>query len=106
MIELTPLARPYAKAIFASANDSKNLDGMAEELKIMAAASKTEGGINTIENPVFYNYGVQRWLFVGFPGISGKNVQKAQSRNLGSQKNSTPKPPMIGYTVPLIIPEK
>ena len=53
MIELTPLARPYAKAIFASANDSKNLDGMAEELKIMAAASKTEGVINTIENPVF-----------------------------------------------------
>ena len=45
MIELTPLARPYAKAIFASANDSKNLDGMAEELKIMAAVSKTEGVI-------------------------------------------------------------
>ena len=52
MIELTPLARPYAKALFASANETKNLDGMAEELKIMALASQTEGVINTIENPV------------------------------------------------------
>ena len=52
MIELTPLARPYAKALFASANESKNLDSLAEELKIMASVSKTEGVINTIENPV------------------------------------------------------
>ena len=51
MIELTPLARPYAKALFDSAVESKNIDEMAEELKIMAAASKTEGVINTIENP-------------------------------------------------------
>ena len=52
MIELTPLARPYAKAIFASANETKNLDSLAEELKIMASVSQTEGVINTIENPV------------------------------------------------------
>ena len=52
MIELTPLARPYAKALFASANETKNLDSLAEELKIMAAVSHTEGVINTIENPV------------------------------------------------------
>ena len=26
MIELTPLARPYAKALFASALESKNVD--------------------------------------------------------------------------------
>ena len=51
MIELTPLARPYAKALFDSAVESKNIDEMAEELKIMAVASKTEGVINTIENP-------------------------------------------------------
>ena len=50
MIELTPLARPYAKALFDSAVESKNIDEMAEELKIMAVASKTEGVINTIEN--------------------------------------------------------
>ena len=51
MIELTPLARPYAKALFASANASNNLEEMANELKIIAAASKSEGVINTIENP-------------------------------------------------------
>ena len=52
MIELTPLARPYAKALFASALESKNIDEMASELKTMALASKTVGVINTIENPV------------------------------------------------------
>tara|TARA_Y100000991_G_scaffold166154_1_gene127955 strand:- start:264 stop:800 length:537 start_codon:yes stop_codon:yes gene_type:complete len=52
MIELNPLARPYAKALFASANETKNLDSLAEELKIMASVSQTEGVINTIENPV------------------------------------------------------
>ena len=51
MIELTPLARPYAKALFSSALESKNIDEMADELKTMAMASKTEGVINTIENP-------------------------------------------------------
>ena len=51
MIELTPLARPYAKALFASAVESNNLDEMANELKIMATASQTDGVKNTIENP-------------------------------------------------------
>ena len=51
MIELTPLARPYAKALFASAVESKNLDKMADELRTMATASQTDGVKNTIENP-------------------------------------------------------
>jgi len=51
MIELTPLARPYAKALFSSALESKKIDEMASELKNMALASKTDGVINTIENP-------------------------------------------------------
>ena len=51
MIELTPLARPYAKALFASALESNNLDKMADELKTMATASQTDGVKNTIENP-------------------------------------------------------
>ena len=51
MIELTPLARPYAKALFASAIESNNLDEMANELKTMATASQTDGVKNTIENP-------------------------------------------------------
>ena len=51
MIELTPLARPYAKALFASAVEYNNLDEMANELKTMATASQTDGVKNTIENP-------------------------------------------------------
>ena len=51
MIELTPLARPYAKALFESAIESNSTDEMAVELKTMAAAATTEGIINTIENP-------------------------------------------------------
>ena len=51
MIELTPLARPYAKALFESANESNSTDEMAVELNTMAAAAMTEGIINTIENP-------------------------------------------------------
>jgi F-type H+-transporting ATPase subunit delta len=51
MIELTPLARPYAKALFESAIESNSIDEMAVELKTMAVAAKTEGIINTIENP-------------------------------------------------------
>ena len=51
MIELTPLARPYAKALFASAHESNKLDQIAKELKAMAAASKTKEVINTIDNP-------------------------------------------------------
>ena len=39
MIELTPLARPYAKALFASANEANTLEEMAVELKTIAAAS-------------------------------------------------------------------
>ena len=52
MIELTPLARPYAKALFESSIESNSIDEMADELQTMAAAAKTEGVINTIENPV------------------------------------------------------
>ena len=51
MIELTPLARPYAKALFASAIESNALENMAVELNTMAVASKEDGVINTIENP-------------------------------------------------------
>tara|TARA_Y100001958_G_C21008940_1_gene389804 strand:- start:8 stop:544 length:537 start_codon:yes stop_codon:yes gene_type:complete len=52
MIELTPLARPYAKALFNAAVESNTVDEMALELKTMAIASKTKEVINTIENPV------------------------------------------------------
>ena len=52
MIELTPLARPYAKALFSAAVEANTIEEMALELKTMAIASKTEEVINTIENPI------------------------------------------------------
>ena len=63
MIELTPLARPYAKALFSSALESKKIDEMASELKTMALASKTDGVINTIENPALSRQDVVNVLF-------------------------------------------
>ena len=50
MIELTPLARPYAKALFTSAIESNTLEDMAVELNTMAVAPKEDGVITTIEN--------------------------------------------------------
>ena len=63
MIELTPLARPYAKALFSSALESKKIDEIASELKTMALASKTDGVINTIENPALSRQDVVNVLF-------------------------------------------
>ena len=63
MIELTQLARPYAKALFSSALESKKIDEMASELKTMALASKTDGVINTIENPALSRQDVVNVLF-------------------------------------------
>ena len=76
MIELTPLARPYAKALFASANESNNLEEMANELKIIAAASKSEGVINTIENPTLSRKEVVDILVNLFEESISKTSQK------------------------------
>tara|TARA_B100000965_G_scaffold284279_2_gene242213 strand:+ start:2589 stop:3125 length:537 start_codon:yes stop_codon:yes gene_type:complete len=62
MIELTPLARPYAKALFASAIDSNNIDDMAVELKTIATVAQTEGVKNTIENPALSRKEVEEIL--------------------------------------------
>ena len=76
MIELTPLARPYAKALFSSANESNKLDEMAAELKIMASASKTEGVINTIENPALSRQDVIEILVKLFEeSVSGISIK-------------------------------
>ena len=76
MIELTPLARPYAKALFASANESNKLEEMANELKTMAAVSKSEGVINTIENPVLSRQEVVDILVNLFEESISKTSQK------------------------------
>ena len=55
MIELTPLARPYAKAVFASALDTESVDEIKEELKTMALVSATIEVKGLIEDPTLSN---------------------------------------------------
>ena len=55
MIELTPLARPYAKAVFASALDTESIDEIKEELKTMALVSSTIEVKSLIEDPTLSN---------------------------------------------------
>ena len=51
MIELSPLARPYAKAIFSAALDAGNYEVVAKELALLSAISQTKEVSGLIENP-------------------------------------------------------
>ena len=51
MIELSPLARPYAKAIFAAALDAGNHEVVASDLALLSAVSNTKEVSNLIEDP-------------------------------------------------------
>ena len=51
MIELSPLARPYAKAIFSAALDVGNHERVAEDLALLSAVSKTQEVSRLIEDP-------------------------------------------------------
>ena len=41
MIELSPLARPYAKAIFAAALDAGTHESVAKDLALLSSLSQT-----------------------------------------------------------------
>jgi F-type H+-transporting ATPase subunit delta len=51
MIELSPLARPYAKAIFAAALDKGNQELIAKDLILLSAVSQTTEVSGLIEDP-------------------------------------------------------
>jgi len=51
MIELSPLARPYAKAIFAAALDADNHEMVARDLALLSAVSNTKEVSSLIEDP-------------------------------------------------------
>ena len=68
MIELTPLARPYAKAVFASALDAAIVDETKEELKTMALASLTPEVQGVIEDPTMSKDDILKSLMVLFDG--------------------------------------
>jgi F-type H+-transporting ATPase subunit delta len=51
MIELSPLARPYAKAIFSAALDAGNHGIVAKDLALLSALSQTQEVSRLIEDP-------------------------------------------------------
>ena len=75
MIELTPLARPYAKAVFASALDAAIIDETKEELKLMALASLTLEVQSMIEDPTMSKDEILESLKVLFDGSISKISQ-------------------------------
>ena len=51
MIELSPLARPYAKAIFSAALDVGNHELVSKDLALLSAVSQTKEVSSLIEDP-------------------------------------------------------
>ena len=51
MIELSPLARPYAKAIFSAALDAGTHEVVAQDLALLSAVSQTQEVSRLIEDP-------------------------------------------------------
>ena len=51
MIELSPLARPYAKAIFSAALDAGTYEAVAKDLALLSAVSQTQEVSRLIEDP-------------------------------------------------------
>ena len=51
MIELSPLARPYAKVIFSAALDVGNHERVAKDLALLSAVSQTQEVSRLIEDP-------------------------------------------------------
>ena len=75
MIELTPLARPYAKAVFASALDTDSIDEIKEELKTMALVSSTIEVKSLIEDPTLSNNEILNSLKALLDGSISKTSQ-------------------------------
>ena len=51
MIGLSPLARPYAKAIFSAALDTDNHKAVSRDLALLSLVSQTKEVSNFIEDP-------------------------------------------------------
>ena len=51
MIELSPLARPYAKAIFTAALDDGKQESVAQDLALLSAVSQTKEVASLIQDP-------------------------------------------------------
>ena len=52
LTDLTPQARPYAKALFQAALETQQEDGVANEVALLSQASQTDQIISMIEDPM------------------------------------------------------
>ena len=52
MADLTPQARPYAKALFQAALETQQEDSVANEVDLLSQASQTEQIVSMIEDPM------------------------------------------------------
>ena len=78
MIELSPLARPYAKAIFSAALDVGNHERVAEDLALLSAVSKTQEVSRLIEDPELSKDKIARTII----GLADGEVDKLANKML------------------------
>ena len=84
MIELTPLARPYAKALFEASLDLDTIEETSENLKTMAVVSQTNEVAALIENPTYSRNEVSEKiinLFDDTVNTSSKTLLKLLAEN-------------------------
>ena len=70
MIELSPLARPYAKAVFSAALDAGTQIEVAEQLELLSAVSQTNEVSGLIEDPELSKEKIARTIINITEGLS------------------------------------
>ena len=78
MIELSPLARPYAKAIFSAALDVGNHETVAKDLALLSAVSQTQEVTRLIEDPELSKDKIARTII----GLADGEVDKLANKML------------------------
>ena len=73
MIELSPLARPYAKAIFAAALDDGKHETVAQDLSLLSAVSQTKEVSSLIVDPQLSKEKIERSVEILGQGLEAYN---------------------------------
>jgi F-type H+-transporting ATPase subunit delta len=76
MIELSPLARPYAKAIFSAALDAGNYEMVAKDLALLSVVSQTQEVSGLIEDPELSKEKIAQTIIGLADGEVGKLANK------------------------------
>jgi F-type H+-transporting ATPase subunit delta len=76
MIELSPLARPYAKAVFSAALDAGTQIEVAEQLELLSAVSQINEVSSLIEDPELSKEKIARTIINITEGEIGELAKK------------------------------